>query len=74
MAPEAAAESFEALYARTSTRVHPYVASLPRARGAAEDMTAQAFERANRKRRSYPASRRSREAWLRRPRREAALL
>jgi len=60
----AAAESFEALYCRTFPRVYGYVASLLRDRGAAEDVTAQAFERAYRKRNSFRSKRGSREAWL----------
>ena len=51
------AESFEDLYERTFPRVYAYVASLVRDRAAAEDVTAQAFERAYRKRRGYRASR-----------------
>jgi RNA polymerase sigma-70 factor (ECF subfamily) len=57
-------ESFEALYRRTFPRVYGYVASLLRDRAAAEDVTAQAFERAYRKRRSFRAARGSSEAWL----------
>jgi RNA polymerase sigma-70 factor (ECF subfamily) len=57
-------ESFEALYRRTFPRVYGYVASMLRDRAAAEDVTAQAYERAYRKRRSFRASRGSREAWL----------
>ena len=60
----AGAESFEALYERTFPQVYAYVASLVRDRAAAEDVTAQAFERAYRKRRSYRARRGSVEAWL----------
>jgi RNA polymerase sigma-70 factor, ECF subfamily len=59
-----APESFEALYRRLLPRVYGYVASLLRDRSAAEDVTAQAFERAYRKRRSYRASRGSADAWL----------
>jgi len=58
------ADSFEALYERTFPRVYAYVASLLRDRSAAEDVTAQAFERAYRKRRGYRPSRGSAEAWL----------
>jgi RNA polymerase sigma factor (sigma-70 family) len=58
------AESFAALYERTFPRVYAYVASLLRDRSAAEDVTAQAFERAYRKRGSYRARRGSIEAWL----------
>jgi RNA polymerase sigma-70 factor (ECF subfamily) len=57
-------ESFEALYKRTFPRVYGYVASLLRDRVAAEDVTAQAFERAYRKRRSFRATRGSSEAWI----------
>ena len=46
-------EGFAELYERTFPRVYAYVASLLRDRSAAEDVTAQAFERAYRKRRSY---------------------
>jgi RNA polymerase sigma-70 factor, ECF subfamily len=59
-----AGESFEALYRRTFPRVYGYVASLLRDRAAAEDVTAQAFERAYRKRRSFRATRGSSEAWI----------
>ena len=59
-----AAESFEALYRRTFPRVYAYVASLLRDRAAAEDVTAQAFERAYRRRRSFRPSRGSADAWL----------
>lgn len=58
------AESFESLYERTFPRVYGYVASLLRDRSAAEDVTAQAYERAFRKRRSYRVSRGTAEAWL----------
>ena len=44
--------------------MYAYVASLLRDRSAAEDVTAQAFERAYRKRRGYRPSRGSAEAWL----------
>jgi RNA polymerase sigma-70 factor, ECF subfamily len=57
-------EGFAELYERTFPRVYAYVASLLRDRAAAEDVTAQAFERAYRKRRSYRAGRGSMEAWL----------
>jgi RNA polymerase sigma-70 factor (ECF subfamily) len=59
-----AAESFASLYARTFPKVYGYVASLLRDRSAAEDVTAQAFERAYRKRRSYRPSRGTPEAWI----------
>ena len=64
LAPTADAESFASLYERTFPRVYGYVASLLRDRSAAEDVTAQAFERAYRKRRSYRPARGSVEAWL----------
>ena len=57
-----ARDSFEALYERTFERAYAYAASLLRDRSAAEDVTAQAFERAYRKRGSYRARRGSREA------------
>lgn len=59
-----AAEPFEALYERTFTRVYAYVASMLRDRSAAEEVTAQAFERAYRKRSSYRSGRGTPEAWL----------
>ena len=52
-----AAEGFEALYRRSFPKVYAYVAALLRDRAAAEDVTAQAFERAYRRRRSFRASR-----------------
>jgi RNA polymerase sigma-70 factor (ECF subfamily) len=57
-------ETFAALYERTFSRVYAYVASLLRDRSAAEDVTAQAFERAYRKRLTYRASRGSMDAWV----------
>jgi RNA polymerase sigma-70 factor, ECF subfamily len=57
-------ESFAALYERTFPRVYAYVASLLRDRSAAEDVTAQAYERAYRKMGTYRARRGSVEAWL----------
>jgi RNA polymerase sigma factor (sigma-70 family) len=57
-------EGFAELYERTFPRVYAYVASLLRDRAAAEDVTAQAFERAYRKRRSYRSGRGTMEAWL----------
>jgi hypothetical protein len=59
-----AAETFEALYERTFPKVYAYVASLLRDRSAAEDVTAQAFERAYRKRRSYRPARGTAEGWI----------
>jgi len=57
-------ETFAALYERTFPRVYAYVASLLRDRSAAEDVTAQAFERAYRRRGTYRTRRGGREAWL----------
>jgi RNA polymerase sigma-70 factor, ECF subfamily len=60
----ARSEGFAELYERTFPRVYAYVASLLRDRSAAEDVTAQAFERAYRKRRSYRPAKGSMDAWL----------
>src|SRR4051812_14614071 len=57
-------ESFEELYRRTFPRVYAYVASMLRDRASAEDVTAQAFERAYRKRSGFSARRGSPEAWV----------
>ena len=57
-------EGFAELYERSFPRVYAYVASLVRDRSSAEDVTAQAFERAYRKRRSYRPGRGSMDAWL----------
>jgi RNA polymerase sigma factor (sigma-70 family) len=57
-------ETFSSLYERTFPRVYAYVSSLVRDRATAEDVTAQAFERAYRKRRRYHPRRGSPEAWL----------
>jgi RNA polymerase sigma-70 factor (ECF subfamily) len=64
MTETATSEPFEALYRRTFPRVYAYVASVLRDRSAAEEVTAQAFERAYRKRSSYRAGRGTPEAWL----------
>src|SRR5436305_13396377 len=58
------AQGFEELYRNTFPRVYAYVASLLRDRGAAEDVTAQTFERAYRKRERFSARRGSPEAWV----------
>jgi RNA polymerase sigma-70 factor (ECF subfamily) len=63
-ATEERLDDFEALYRRTFPRVYAYAASLLRDRSAAEEVTAQAFERAYRKRRSYRPRRGTVEAWL----------
>ena len=57
-------ETFETLYERTFPRVYAYVASMLRDRVAAEDVTAQAFERAYRKRRGYRPGRGTPEQWV----------
>jgi len=64
LAGTAPTEGFAELYERTFPRVYAYVASLLRDGSAAEDVTAQAFERAYRKRRSYRPRRGSMDAWL----------
>jgi RNA polymerase sigma-70 factor, ECF subfamily len=55
---------FEGLYRAARDDVFAYVATLLRDRGVAEDVTAQAFERAFRKSTSYDARRGSERAWL----------
>jgi RNA polymerase sigma-70 factor, ECF subfamily len=55
---------FDALYRATRDDVFAYVATLLHDRGAAEDVTAQAFERAFRKRKSFKPERGSERAWL----------
>jgi RNA polymerase sigma factor (sigma-70 family) len=55
---------FEALYRAARDDVFAYVATLLRDRGAAEDVTALAFERAFRKRGKFDARRGSERAWL----------
>src|SRR5687768_12276381 len=60
----AAALDFDALYRGARDDVYAYVATLLHDRSAAEDLTAQAFERAFRKSRSYDASRGGPRAWL----------
>ena len=64
LAGEGTSESFAALYERTFPNVYAYVASLLRDRAGVEDVTAQAFERAYRRRRSYRPARGSAEAWV----------
>jgi RNA polymerase sigma factor (sigma-70 family) len=64
VAAEGEVEDFEALYRRAFPRVYAYAASLLRDRSAAEEVTAQAFERAYRKRRSYRPRRGTLDAWL----------
>jgi RNA polymerase sigma factor (sigma-70 family) len=64
VATETDTETFAALYERTFPRVYAYVASLLRDRSAAEEVTAAAFERAFRKRRSFDPRRGTQRAWL----------
>jgi RNA polymerase sigma-70 factor (ECF subfamily) len=62
--PTDADVSFDQLYRRNRDDVHAYVAGLLRDRSAAEDITALAFERAYRRRRSFNPKRGTRRAWL----------
>jgi len=66
MSAEVAGEGFdfEALYRTSRDDVYAYVASLLRDRTAAEDVTAQAFERAFRRRGSFSRRRGEPRAWL----------
>jgi len=57
-------ERFEALYRSSRDDVYAYVAALLRDRAAAEDVTALAFERAYRRRRSFDRARGNERAWL----------
>jgi RNA polymerase sigma-70 factor, ECF subfamily len=61
---QVAQADFEALYRSSRDDVYAYVATLLRDRSAAEDISATAFERAWRKRRSFSARRGSPRAWL----------
>ena len=63
-ARRSAIESFDSLYRRAFPRVYAYVASLLRDRSAAEEVTAQAFERAYRKRSTFRPGRGTAEGWL----------
>jgi RNA polymerase sigma-70 factor, ECF subfamily len=56
--------AFDELYRRNRDDVHAYAAGLLRDRAAAEDITALAFERAYRRRRSFNPKRGTRRAWL----------
>src|ERR1700759_2184703 len=62
--PATAALDFDALYRDARDDVYAYAATLLRDAGAAEDVTAQAFERAYRKRGRFAARRGSPRAWL----------
>src|SRR3954466_55515 len=55
---------FDALYREARDDVFAYAATLLRDRAAAEDVTAQAFERAYRRRNRYDARRGTPRAWL----------
>ncbi|TMK72615.1 MAG: sigma-70 family RNA polymerase sigma factor [Actinobacteria bacterium] len=63
-APSGVDTAFEELYRSSRDDVYAYVAGLLRDRSAAEDVTAQAFERAYRRRRTFNPGRGSRRAWL----------
>src|SRR3954451_18341307 len=63
-APSDADMAFEELYRSSRDDLYAYVAGLLRDRSAAEDVTAQAFERAYRRRRTFNSGRGSRRAWL----------
>jgi len=63
-APAEADATFDALYRSSRDDVFAYVAGLMRDRSAAEDVTAQAFERAYRRRSSFNAKRGTHRAWL----------
>ena len=62
--PETAPAMFADLYRATFADVFAYVSTIVRDRSAAEDVTAQAYERAYRKRRSFDARRGSERAWI----------
>src|SRR5687768_9504501 len=63
-APGTIALDFDALYRAARDDVFGYVATMLHDRGAAEDVTALAFERAFRKRKSFNPGRGSQRAWL----------
>src|SRR4051812_30141289 len=71
--PATATLDFEALYREARDDVYAYAAALLRDRGAAEDATAAAFERAYRRRSRYDARRGTPRAWLFAIARNAAL-
>ncbi len=62
--PSESEAEFEQLYRRSRDDLYAYVAGLLRDRAAAEDVTALAFERAYRRRRSFNPKRGTRRAWL----------
>ena len=57
-------QRFEALYRSSRDDVYAYVATMLRDRAAAEDVTALAFERAYRRRRTFDRRRGDERAWL----------
>src|SRR5438270_8904535 len=61
---ESAWERFEALYRSTRNDLYAYVMTLLRDKAAAEDVTAIAFERAYRRRRTFDRRRGEERAWL----------
>jgi RNA polymerase sigma-70 factor (ECF subfamily) len=63
-APSEADGAFEALYRSSRDDVFAYARGLLRDRSAAEDVTAQAFERAYRRRATFNPKRGSHRAWL----------
>src|SRR5918999_4758066 len=63
-APTEAEAAFEALYRSSRDDVFGYAAGLLRDRATAEDVTAQAFERAYRRRAGFDPRRGTRRAWL----------
>jgi len=71
--PQSAALEFDALYRSCADDVYAYVLSLLRERAAAEDVTAQAFERAFRRRKRYDAAKGTPRQWLFAIARNAAL-
>jgi RNA polymerase sigma-70 factor, ECF subfamily len=63
-APDEATTAFEVLYRECRDDLYAYVRGLLRDASAAEDVTALAFERAFRRRRSFNPRRGTRRAWL----------
>lgn len=63
-APDEATAAFEGLYRDCRDDLYAYVRGLLRDASAAEDVTALAFERAFRRRRSFDPKRGTRRAWL----------
>jgi RNA polymerase sigma-70 factor, ECF subfamily len=61
---QASWERFEALYRSSRDDIYAYAFTLLRDRGAAEDVTALAFERAYRRRRTFDRRRGEERAWL----------